>query len=157
MQSATTIDPSRCRREQARAEVARPSTVRAGNALPRDVTVEDLSQAGFSFTSCAPIPVGTSIRIGLAGAGRACAQVTWHKGKRHGCRFYPPLTAAQVDAAFTHSLEASITRFGSALISDVVQETPTSLSPAARFAVIMGSGLLGWAIFALGMRSLSFF
>lgn len=90
------------RRAWARKTVVRPSTLRIDAAQPLDVIVEDLSAAGFCFFSEEPIPVGTSIRVGLAGPGQADAEVTWREGKRHGSQFTSALTQSTIDAAFSN-------------------------------------------------------
>ncbi|WP_443026102.1 PilZ domain-containing protein [Sphingomonas sp. PB2P19] len=156
MLSATTIKIMPCRRKGARDVVARPSTVRAGDALPRDVTVQDLSATGFSFTTSTFIPVGTPIQIGLAGAGRASAQIAWRSGTCYGCRFHPVLTSGQITAAFSQSADDSITWLAPAFTHQDLKETNEGFSPAIRLAIVLGAGLVGWAMFGLGLRSLPF-
>lgn len=151
-------DPASCRRGDARAVIARPSTVRAPDETPRDVTVEDLSSAGFSFSSAAAIPAGTILHVGLAGAGRASARVAWSRGDRHGCVFQPALTSAQVDAAFSHAIgnpAASFAPAGTAIPADVARPATPGLPPVVRFALTSLAGGLCWAALAAGLNGLS--
>lgn len=97
-----------CRRANARKDIIRPSTLRIDTVDPLDVMVEDLSITGFRFASVVPIPVGTEIRVGLAGSGQADAQVTWREGQSHGSVFIPALDQAILDAAFSHDQMAAI-------------------------------------------------
>jgi hypothetical protein len=144
-----------CRREEARATVDRPSTIRTFDAFPHDVIVEDLSQTGFSFTSSSTVPTGAIVHVGLAGAGRAAAEVTWRSGDRHGCRFRPPLGAAQLSAAFSQPIEASITSLAPMAfrVSPSSLESRRGLPLYLRFVVISGTGMLGWGIIASALRA----
>jgi hypothetical protein len=146
----------RCRREDARATVARASTVRASNEQPYDVTVGDLSRTGFSFTSSDPVPIGAIIHIGLAGAGRAAAQVTWRAGDRYGCRFQSKLSTMQLNAAFSQPIEASIAQLPPTASRDnpSVERPDAGFPPYLRLAAMAGSSMLGWALIAAWMRGL---
>jgi hypothetical protein len=150
------IDRAHCRREDTRVTVNRPSTIRTSDTRPRDVTVEDLSQAGFSFSSSSPVPAGTIIHVGLAGAGRTCAEVTWRQGDRYGCRFRSPLSAAQRQEAFRQPLEASIAWLEplSSAANPGAATPNLKLSPYLRLASISGAGLLGWGAIATWLRTL---
>lgn len=161
----TTPPAETCRRAGTRAAVARPSTLRAGE-VPLDVTVEDLSRTGFCFSSAVAIPEGTAVRVGLAGAGRAAAEVTWRRGERHGCVFRPALARAQVDAAFG---DATVT---SLVLTPVVPagraDQPTDqqagrdsggaatgeIALPIRLALMALAGGCGWAALAMAGRHL---
>ena len=150
------INNLRCRREDARATIARASTLRIFNAEPYDVMVGDLSRTGFSFTSTNPVPIGRTIYVGLAGAGRAAAEVTWRKGDKYGCRFQPRLSAMQLNAAFSQPIEAAIAQLVPTVSrSDPPAKGPDSgLSPYMCLAVMAGSSMLGWGLLAAWMRGL---
>lgn len=165
MSDNTSNNTAPCRRKGARAVVAQPSTVRTPDATPRDVTVEDLSHAGFAFTSTSAIPTGTILHVGLAGAGRASARVAWSDGDRHGCVFQPSLAPAQIQAAFSHATcppVATLSTGGVAIDpSSSLQARPfgtwsrlRAIPLAARFALIALSGGLCWAGLAAGLHIL---
>lgn len=160
MAVAMTADAA-CRRTATRVRVARPSTLRADERGPLDVTVEDLSPAGFSFSFSGdtPIAIGSLVHVGLAGAGRASARVAWHDGDRHGCLFAPSLTADQVDAAFTHSVDVpAVTSFVMAdEAAPAAPAAPARLAPAARVALLLAGGGLGWVAIAATLRALPSF
>jgi hypothetical protein len=152
------MNAASCRRTRPRAAIARPSTLRTIDAEPVDVTVEDLSASGFCFSNVISIPAGTHVRIGLAGGGRADAEITWQKGTRHGCVFTPPLTPAQSETAFTHEL-------GGPAIITVLANTDASAQLASEmgrqrafpvnFALTVLAGGLCWAMLVVLLRGLN--
>lgn len=120
-----------------------------------DVMVEDLSAIGFGFTSAISIAAGTHVRIGLAGGGRADAEVTWHKGDRHGCIFTPPLTLKQGEAAFTHAPGELATLTVLANTDVNVQLAPEVRRQGAlpiHFALTALAGGLCWTMLAMLLR-----
>jgi hypothetical protein len=158
--SAANPEPD-CRRTSPRATIARASTVRTGHASPFDVSVEDLSETGFRFSSDHIMLAGSVIRVGLAGAGQANARIAWQQDDRHGCVFEPALTRAQVAAAFTHSDNDPAV---ASLPSDpepLAFDSPTSLpririkTPVNLLLIVLGS-LLSWAIVIAALRNLHF-
>lgn len=141
-----------CRRARPRAGVARPSTIRTDDAAPLDVTVEDLSIAGFRFSSATPIAVGTPITVGLAGAGRADAEVAWRKGPRHGCLFTPFLTAEAIEAAFTNVGATATIAPRAATIPARRTEMTWRVAGSTRFVLAGMAGASIWALIAIGLR-----
>lgn len=144
-----------CRRGNNRTPILHPSTLRVADA-PHDVRVEDLSPAGFAFTSDAPIAIGTIVYVGLVGAGRASAQVVWRADQRHGCVFAPTLTTAQIEKAFTHGAgDTVITLMTSTSVSVASAQGPKQKLPlAANLAMLVLTSVIGWLLFAVILRSL---
>lgn len=144
------------RRARARKTVVRPSTLRTDSVEPLDVIVEDLSVSGFCFSSAEPVPVGTSIRVGLAGSGQADAEVTWREGKRHGSRFTPALAQSTIDAAFNDQAGriATIAREPSmpwataqsvrTAQADTLDRGAWRIEPILGYALAMLTGGLSW-------------
>ncbi|RYF23593.1 MAG: hypothetical protein EOO77_01795 [Oxalobacteraceae bacterium] len=147
-----------CRRSQVRSVVEKPSTVRTSGINPFDVTVENLSATGFCFFSNVRFPVKTSISVGLAGAGRADAKITWRKGHLHGCVFYLNLTSHQIEAAFSHCSEslpiASIMPDAMNRDEDASVQTTRILRPL-RFGLVALISGSSWALLAIALRNLS--
>ena len=156
--SATKTDLE-CRRTRRRSTIARASTVRTDYSGPIDVSVEDLSQDGFRFSTNMSIASGTLIRVGLAGAGQASAQIAWQNGESHGCIFLPALTDAQIEAAFSHSGKAPAV---ASLTLEVESRGPVSaahgvfpkISLRARFAVIIFTSAFSWVLSVFALRAL---
>jgi hypothetical protein len=150
------------RRARTRKTVVRPSTLRTDSLEPLDVVVEDLSVSGFCFSSAEPIRVGTSIRLGLAGAGQADAEVAWREGKRHGSRFTPALAQSTIDAAFTNghagvtatiarelSMSWATTHLVRAAQVDTLDQGAWRIAPVFGFALAMLVGALSWSVLVL--------
>lgn len=158
MQHSTVAhDAAPCRREDDRAPILQPSTLRVSDA-PLDVRVEDLSPTGFAFSSNVPIPTDTMVHVGLAGAGRASARIVRRTGTVYGCIFEPALTAAQIEDAFTRSPSDTVTTLA-ARASAIAAEGETSqpqLSFVARFTLLALISLMGWLVFATALRGLPF-
>jgi hypothetical protein len=74
MSALSSSQPTPCRRTEERTPIVRSSTVRNVDAAPYDVTIENLSRKGFSFTSDTVVAVGGRIKVGLAGAVRCSLQ-----------------------------------------------------------------------------------
>lgn len=134
------LDP-RDRRADTRTTVGRLSTIRDGGQSPRDVIVEDLSQIGFRYRSTDRLPVGTPVRLGLAGAGTAAAQVVRVDGDEHGCAFDRPLSLKQFESAFT---SGAVIRTSS-VAADVAEIDAGEQWPrAVRMAIFIGGGVAAW-------------
>ena len=155
--SVAAYDAASCRREDDRAPIQQPSTLRVGNA-PHDVRVEDLSPTGFAFSSDVPISTDTIVHVGLAGAGRASARIVWRTGTVYGCIFEPALTAAQIEDAFTRSPDDTVTALA-ARVPAVAADGGTSqpqLSFVTRFSLLVLVSVIGWLVFATVLRGLPF-
>ncbi|SEN65462.1 PilZ domain-containing protein [Sphingomonas gellani] len=148
------VDEATCRRTLPRATIARPSTLRAEDAVPLDVTVEDLSIAGFRFSSADPIAVGTPVRVGLAGAGRADAEVAWRKGTHHGCLFTSPLTPAAIEAAFTNAVSGATATIAPRVATTSTPSTAGTwrIAGSARFLLVAVAGASIWGLVAVALR-----
>ncbi len=126
--------------------VERGSTLRDEGGAPHEVLVHDLSRTGFRFSSSAHIAVGASVRLGLAGAGSANARVVRRDGDDHGCEFHWPLTAAQLDSAFSYAEVSDITPREQMDVDDPGPRWPRIL----RLAIFAIGGAAAWAaVFAL--------
>ena len=88
------------RRWEPRRSVVSDSTLRGPSGIAQTVTVFDLSASGFSFAADTNLTVGSQVRIGIPGVGRAKAKVCRIEGSQHGCEFQIALTRAQLGAAF---------------------------------------------------------
>jgi hypothetical protein len=151
------MNAASCRRTRPRAAIARASTLRTTDAEPLDVMVEDLSASGFCFSSMISVAAGTRVRVGLAGGGRAEAEVTWHDGKRHGCTFTPPLTPAQSSAAFTHAPGGTATLTVLAnpdTRAQLAQQLRQQRALPGHLALTALAGGLCWAMLVMLLRSL---
>ena len=131
-----------CRRTEPRVPINRPSTVRSDDATPRDVLVENLSCDGFSFSHNMPLEPGAIVSIGLSGAGRTLARVTWRDGNLHGCAFVQPLSDAQLEAAFGTD-DGRV----AALALPKMDDAPSAvLSSRSRGLLIAGLGAASWVV-----------
>jgi hypothetical protein len=155
MSALSSSQPTPCRRTEERTPIVRSSTVRNVDAAPYDVTIENLSRKGFSFTSDTVVAVGGRIKVGLAGAGSAGARVAWRKGNCHGCLFRPALTKAQFDAAFNPTSNVLTITPASASAGDAAfgprsrREHGTKIASPAVGLVLMGlAGAMCWTIIA---------
>jgi hypothetical protein len=129
------------RRHETRAAIDQPSTLRDDRGVPRDVTVEDLSQTGFRYQSVERLAVGSLVRLGLSGAGAVTARIVWQDGDDHGCAFIEALTAAQVNAAFTAQQVVRVPNE-----SDAGRDAATTgkWPRAVRMAIFIGGGAGAW-------------
>ncbi|RYF08780.1 MAG: PilZ domain-containing protein [Oxalobacteraceae bacterium] len=144
-----------CRREDDRAPILQPSTLRISDA-PHDVRVEDLSPTGFAFSSTVPIPIDTIVHVGLAGAGRASARIVRQTDTVYGCIFEPVLTAVQIEDAFTRSPSDTVTTLAtraSAIAANGETSHP-QLPFVTRIALLTLVSLMGWLVFATALRAL---
>jgi PilZ domain len=129
-----------------RTRVERGSTLREEGGAPREVLVHDLSRTGFRFSSSSHIAIGATVRLGLAGAGSANARVVRRDGDDHGCEFHWPLTAAQLDSAFTYAEVSDITPGDEMHVDDPGPRWPRIV----RLAIFVIGGAAAWAaVFAL--------
>ncbi|MGJ3628244.1 PilZ domain-containing protein [Sphingomonas sp. MMS24-JH45] len=134
-----------CLRTAARTPIERPSTLRADGSGPVDIAVLDLSATGFAFESETPIAVGTEDHVGLAGAGRADAEIAWTDGERHGCTFRTPLTPDKCDAAFRGSAVVRLLPAAPAPdASSPSLPSRRSLAPPMRYVLAALAGGAGW-------------
>lgn len=135
------------RRDFARNGVERPTTVRDEDHEPTEVTVRDLSSAGFSFVADRAFAVGTCLVVGLDGAGRSAAEIVRRDQGVHGCRFLAPLTAAETAAAFSGArvLVAPVGASRSTLPEPHVVKWPAAM----RLGVLAGGILLSWSLVAM--------
>ncbi|TVV72915.1 PilZ domain-containing protein [Sphingomonas solaris] len=127
-----------------RIAIDRPSTVRPPARAPLDVTVQDLSSRGFRFVSAADLPIGTTVRVGLNGAGAQDARIVRRDGAAYGCAFLEPLSAARMATAFG---AATVVK-GAFPIADnaVMPEPATEKWPGSvRLAILAGSSIALWA------------
>ena len=124
-----------------RISVERGSTLRDDGGAPHEVLVHDLSRTGFRFSSSSHIPVGASVRLGLAGPGSANARVVRRDGDDHGCEFHWPLTAAQLDSAFTCAEVSGITPGDEMGVDDPGRRWPRMV----RLAIFVIGGAAAWA------------
>ncbi|RYF11530.1 MAG: PilZ domain-containing protein [Oxalobacteraceae bacterium] len=155
--SASAQDAVPCRREDDRAPILQPSTLRISDA-PHDVRVEDLSPNGFAFSSTVPIPIDTIVHVGLAGAGRASARIVRRADTVYGCIFEPGLTSAQIEDAFTRSPSDTVTTLAAraSAIADDGEISQPQLPFVTRIALLALASLMGWLVFATALRSLPF-
>lgn len=88
------------RRGAIRFDTDSPSTLRAPEGKPIDVTVEDFSQTGFRFVADIDLPIGTLVSLGLSGAGSRAARIMRRKGNSYGCAFMAALSDEDIARAF---------------------------------------------------------
>jgi hypothetical protein len=147
MLSATIELPDRAGAKAARADEPchDDSSVARRRAMPRPVLVENLSRTGFRYLSPAGVPIGTEIRLDLAGAGTAAATVVERDGDAHRCEFRMPLTEAQLASAAAIPGRVSDARDG-----DPVHKWPRFV----RAAIFIGGGAAAWAAAVLLLKGL---
>ncbi|RYF19839.1 MAG: PilZ domain-containing protein [Oxalobacteraceae bacterium] len=144
-------DATPCRRDSNRSPILQFSTLRVADA-PYNVRVEDLSPAGFAFTSTTPVAIGTIVYVGLVGAGRANAQVVWRGDQRHGCVFAPTLTTAQIEKAFTHAADDAVVSLKASI--SVARPRTLKLKRPTSLALLSLTSLIGWYLIVLILRNL---
>lgn len=129
---------------------------------PLDVIVQNLSATGFCFSSTAPIAIGTAIRVGLAGAGQADAEVAWRDRDRYGCLFTPSLTHEALDEAFTNDaigIAATIVRVLPGAVFSQIDMPSTNLeqgssttlhvAPFVLVVLAMLTGSIAWVMISM--------
>jgi len=88
------------RRGAIRFDADSPSTLRAPDGKPIDVTVEDFSRTGFRFVADIDLPIGTLVSLGLSGAGSRVARILRRQGNSYGCAFMAALSPEDIERAF---------------------------------------------------------
>lgn len=138
-----------------RRPIGHPSTIRDLRSAPHDVVVQDLSAGGCSFVTDAGFPVGSLIRVGLAGAGATQARVVWRRDGRYGCAFVQPLAPLQLADAF--GATEPVAPFPSA--SDLPGDASDTIEPdhamwpgSVRVLIHVGLGSAAWAGVILVLR-----
>lgn len=126
-----------------RKTIGRTSTLRVSHE-PHDVRVENLSSTGCLLTSGMRLPIGTKIRLGLAGSGVVEGEIVREEGGQYGCRFSDTLTQAQIQASFgTDALVVG--PFAAAMdVDDRIAVDAEKWPRPFRGAILIGLGLLSW-------------
>jgi len=142
-----------------RRDVDIDATIRDQNARPVDVTVTNLSRAGFAVEAAIDLPVDHELAIGIAGVGIRSAAVVWRAGQLYGCRFTRPLTPAEferalvADSVVTADFAPRPTGGQPELEPAAMFQPEYKLPLPARFAVIVGSSALLWSGIILAARA----
>lgn len=84
-------------RRSIRVKLAEPASLRGNDEQAMDVTVCDLSTAGFMAECLRPVLIGSYISLDLPGIGPVQAQVRWQLGGRLGARFLDSISLYQCD------------------------------------------------------------
>lgn len=128
------------RRTDTRTGVGKPSTARGPDDTAVDVTVQDLSASGLSFTSTAKWGLKSRISVGLAGPGRVSGTIVRNQGNLYGCAFDRPLAPEQLAHAF--SADSSPARELAFRQREMPLEDKWALR--TRLIVMIGLGVLAW-------------
>ena len=88
----------RLERASERLAISRPSTLRAHDGEPIDVTIEDLSITGCRISTSLTWNMGDALMIGLPGVGTRLCYIVWSNGGEIGCEFEAPLARADIEA-----------------------------------------------------------
>jgi hypothetical protein len=131
--------------------VERDATLRDSDWSPIDVTVEDLSESGFSVVAATDLAIGAEIGLGLSGIGMREARVVRRAAGLYGCEFLVPLTTQELRAALaTPPMTPTPLPFDRAEIG-APEEHPERLPLGMRAVAIAAGAILAWAIvIALG-------
>lgn len=132
-------------------------TLRNARAEPQDVVIEDLSATGFRTAKAAGIAVGDVITLGIFGIGLRSASVQRESDGQHGCQFFVPLNASELNFALAGLAPPEPARLpGSAPVQqdgvDAAQPAEWKLSPRMQVAAITAAGVLPWLGFGLIWR-----
>lgn len=149
MLSATKLDVPNAtdRRQDERAPVGQPSTVRVAGGAPVEVVVEDLSLSGLLYRSTDRLAVGTAIQVGLAGSGAASAAVIRRDGDLHACLFDRPLPIDRLTAAFTNGTVVQ-GAFGANDLHLSPEPVIAKWPRQVRALVLLSAGAAPWLFFA---------
>lgn len=141
-----------------RRDVELDATIRDERARPVDVTVTNLSRAGFAVEATIELTIDNELGIGIAGVGIRPATVVWRAGQLYGCRFKRPLTPSDFERALIS--ESVVTASFGVAAGEAENEAAAVFVPEyklpmrARLAVIVGSSALLWAPIIMGVRAL---
>jgi hypothetical protein len=146
-----------------RRDVEIDATIRDQFSRPVDVTVTNLSRAGFAVEAEIELTVEAELGIGIAGIGIRPATVIWRAGQLYGCRFTRALTPSDFERALV--AENVVTAaFNPAAVRQIENEAEGQaqaqataeykLPLRARFAVIVGLSALLWTGIVLVVRAI---
>ncbi len=84
-------------RRSVRIKLTEVARLRGYGAQAVDVTVCDLSTAGFMAECLRPVLIGSYVSLDLPGIGPVHAQVRWQLGGRLGAKFLDPVSIYRCD------------------------------------------------------------
>ncbi|MBC9033461.1 PilZ domain-containing protein [Sphingomonas sp. JC676] len=126
--------------------VERDATLRDSDWSPIDVTVEDLSESGFSVTAPTELAIGTEIGLGLSGIGMREARVVRRTEYLYGCEFLAALTVQELRAALaTPPMTPIALPLETGAIGEA-EEHPERLPLGMRSVAIVAGAILAWAV-----------
>jgi hypothetical protein len=142
-----------------RRDVEIDATIRDQFSRPVDVTVTNLSRAGFAVEAEIELTVDAELGIGIAGIGIRPATVIWRAGQLYGCRFTRALTPSDFERALVaeNVVTAAFNQIAvrQAEVEGEAQAAPEYKLPLpARFAVIVGLSALLWTGIVLAVRAI---
>lgn len=146
-------------RSSDRRDVDIDATIRDQHERPVDVTVTNLSRAGFAVEAAIDLPVDHELAIGIAGVGIRPATVVWRAGQLYGCRFTRALTPSDFERALIAENVVAAdfaprpTGAQPELEAAAMFRPEYKLPLPARFAVIVGSSALLWSGIILAARA----
>jgi anti-sigma factor RsiW len=146
-----------------RRDVEIDATIRDQFSRPVDVTVTNLSRAGFAVEAEIDLTIDDELGIGIAGIGLRPATVIWRAGQLYGCRFTRALTPSDFERALV--AENVVTAaFNQVAVREMEGQTEQQASSQpvveyklplpARFAVVVGLSALLWAAIIIAVRAI---
>jgi hypothetical protein len=141
-------DPAE-RRAADRRPLDTPATIRAEANVPLDAVVYDLSTTGCLVETTTMLPIGSTLRIGIAGIPITTLEVVRSSDRMLGCEFLTPLTPDQVATAGTVGTlrRLDITDYVAAPAPAPVVDTRWSLR--RRLVFIAGTSVTLWTAILL--------
>jgi len=86
-------------RRAARVAIGGDANLSAPNLYAVEVSVRDLSTAGFMAECAEPVRIGSYVSLEIPGIGPVRAQVRWQIGARMGGMFLDPISLARCEWA----------------------------------------------------------
>lgn len=102
----------------------------------------DISTDGAGFETERPLPIGTTITIGLAGVGQRKAMIVRQEGKLHGCTFDRAMSHVEVARAGRANTIPFPRAPELAIPEPYIEKWPSRTN----LAVVLGGIAASWAI-----------
>jgi hypothetical protein len=139
------------RRIAPRRAVGQETTLRRQGA-PVHAVLHNLSSTGASVETAVPLVPGSTVTIGLAGAGRFAATVVSANGLRYGCMFAQPLPDGALHDAFATD-SVVVGPFGGAQTTRYFPSAPVKYPGIVRLALPVAGAVGGWTVVAYAARA----
>ena len=93
--------------EEHRREPRQRTKRRASVRLALSIEILDASRRGVRARLPFPLPVGTTLRIGVPGGVERHARVAWAEGNLFGCEFMAPLSVPELATLLAATVQAN--------------------------------------------------